>query len=309
MNYFLISKPTQYVTALALRDQLKLNSCTLLVVEKFSGSEGFVSRVRSTDVWSSVISASSRSKVFVKKLLSCGVGGRLYTDSDIFISNILNRLPFIFNSYSVFDEGFYSYLSDLTHHLETQDKQSKLLLYKLFVLRRSHAENKRTNLYLYHPVARRDRDAILINDGLLITVQKKLSHLLNVYAIDMSVIDSVIVRLKVPQVRIYCSSHDPSRLNDQEFVDSMNFIKLHPVLPNIDLTNSLPSLMPIEVLIAYIIKCGVKVDLYHEGSSIMLHLVSFIKKGMVSDNNLGTYGKEFSSVYEQVLCSIKENTE
>jgi hypothetical protein len=305
MIFFLISKPTQYLTVLALREQLNVEMATLLVVEKFSGSEDFIRRIRLSGFWDKVISAKTRIRLFVKKRLMTGAGGALYTDSDIFLSGVLNKLPFIFSCYSVFDEGFYSYISDVSPHLKTQNKSLKLMLYKLLSLNISHGHNKSVDLYLYKPLARLDRGSITICDGILCTVKKHWMHIVDVYSVDMTYVDSVIRKLGEGEVRIYCSSHNGARLNDQEFIESMDLIKLHPIMTEDASLKVLDSWVPIEIIIEYIVRQGLVVKLYHEGSSIMLHLAPLIEGGRIKDINLGTYAKEFSQVYQTVISNIK----
>ncbi|WP_341217766.1 hypothetical protein [Neptunomonas phycophila] len=303
MNFFILSKPSQIVTILNIIEQESLRDNVLFILDKFVDSKGFSEKVSDFPIFNAVHFCKDRSNALLKKIRFYGFIGSLYTDSDVFFSGFLNLCSFLKGKVWVYDEGFYSYVSDLGAHLKRQSKSIKSFSYRCLGLSFYHGGHFFTNgIYLYRPYLYSKENVKRINVGFCKYYLDNKIIFDGLFYVDLP--DSLVSKSKVV---IYCTSHSADKFYDYIKVNEVDIVKPHPILSlKSNVGYMADPVVPVEFIALSLIAKGVKINFVHEGSTAVFNLYS-LDEGSINFINVENFVDSFSEFYNQCLKEIKDH--
>ena len=272
MDYFLVTKPLQFMVCSALSERLNLRGM-LLVVDSFYGAKEFSEKSELLKYFSDVVFFSTIQKAFVFLIKSKGIS-RVYIDSDygvqknvmFLIIKLLNRKVQI----NVYEEGNGIYRNDLVQG------RLKKMAYHFLPLSASLGGSPFIE-YIY-----------VIDKNKYTSLRPELSA----KAIDIDIdfanwingnIEKLISlfggwkEIKSPLVR-ECILYVTNWEIDTTVVDHLSnqercfFIKPHPHIKELDINESINVInpgLPVEVVLIKLLDIFDTVDVYHSGTSAL----------------------------------------
>jgi hypothetical protein len=303
MNFFILSKPSQIVTILNVIEQGTLKNNVLFVLDKFVGSKQFSEKVSALECFRTIHFCKNRSRALLKKIKTYGLLGSLYTDSDIFFSGFLNFCSFVKGKVWVYDEGFYSYVSDLNAHLERQGKSLKSSLYRCLGFSFYHGGHFFTRgIYLYRPYLYSKKKINPINVGFCEYYLKNKAIFDSLFGIDLP--EDLIRKSKVV---IYCTSHSADKFYEYVNDHQVDIVKPHPILSLSSTSGYMADpVIPVEFIVLSLVARGISIKFVHEGSTAVFNLYS-LGDAYIDFVNVESFVDSFGEFYNQCLSEIKKN--
>lgn len=302
---YVITKPIQYITARNLAEQLGQDSPNLYIVPNFSCANDFFSNVRRFDkVWGRVVYVPNRWLLPFYRLINCNILGKLFTDSDIYKDSLINFLSSPASKVSVYEEGFYSYVSDQNLHMSRNGKSFRLRVYNLFKLPKGLGLSGWTDkLFLYKPCASNLNKTLKIEKSIIMYLKENMDF----FSIIFNVPEISLKEKKT--ISIYCTGPDEIKINT--VLSSMTFdvIKPHPAVNIADLTVYTDvlwesSLTPIEMVVILFAANNNKIIFVHENSTSVLYLSALDLKE-IEFINVGSYVTGYDDKFLEVLSHFK----
>ena len=301
---FLVTRPVQYVTARNLAMQLGLKFPVIIIQDGFPGARKLLNSIKAHDsYWSSCYISGNR---FLLPLVihSKGLSNvPLYVDSDLYKDSVINFLSSPFSKVKLFEEGFYSYVTDQTSHMVRNGKSLRYLIYAIFALPKGLGYSRWTDsVYLYRPNASKLNKTLGIEKDFMEYCNDYFSIICKVFDLEFDF--SCLAFDKKTSLSLYCSGPDVEVVKRN--VKNMDFdiVKLHPALASLDEEAGKSAFVwkesnvPIELIVILLLQKFNTIKFYHENSTAVLYLQTL--KSCVECLNIGSYVEGYDAEFEAV---------
>lgn len=272
MDYFLITKPLQFMVCSALSERLNLRG-VLLIVDSFYGAKEFSEKSELLKYFSDVVFFDTIQKAFVFLIRSKGIS-QVYLDSDYGVQkNLLFLFIKLLNSkaqINVYEEGNGVYRNDLV------EGRLKKLIYSFLPLSPSLGGSPFTKkIYVvdkdrYNALRPELSDkAIDIDIDFTNWINKNIEKLISLFG-GWEEIESPLGRKCI----LYVTNWEV----DTTVVDYLSnqgecfFVKPHPHIKKLDINESINVInsgLPVEVVLIKLLDTFDTVDVYHSGTSAL----------------------------------------